>query len=219
MNKAHAWKRWPGGGALWLAVGAVFALASLLLWPVAPLLIEWQPSRAFTQPWRAFSAAFVHYSALHLAANLAGVVLTVALGAAASMPPRAALAWALAWPLTALGLLAQPVLLHYGGLSGVLHAGVAVVAVQLLWDGPAASRRLGAAVYAGLVVKIVTESPWSTTLTQPAGWNIAIAPGAHLSGLLAGTGMALLTNAAAAVSTDTQRRRQQRMRCTSAVVE
>ena len=43
----------------------------------------------------------------------------------------AALAWALAWPLTHLALLAEPALLRYGGLSGVLRAGAAVAAVAL----------------------------------------------------------------------------------------
>ena len=36
-----------------------------------------------------------------------------------------------AWPLTHLSLLARPEVMHYGGLSGVLHAGVAVAALGL----------------------------------------------------------------------------------------
>ena len=38
------------------------------------------------EPWRAFSAAAVHYSALHLLANLAGVALVGALGVVARVP-------------------------------------------------------------------------------------------------------------------------------------
>ena len=38
----------------------------------------------------------------------------------------------LARPLTQLGLLMRPDLLHYGGLSGVLHAGVAAAALWLV---------------------------------------------------------------------------------------
>ena len=69
----------------------------------------------------------MHFSELHLAANLAGCVLVAALGLTARVPTRCVVAWALAWPALHLGLWVQPALTHYGGLSGVLHAGVAVV--------------------------------------------------------------------------------------------
>ena len=42
--------------------------------------LDWQPALASSEPWRAWSAAIVHYSALHLAANLAGIALVAALG-------------------------------------------------------------------------------------------------------------------------------------------
>ena len=161
-------------------------LGALLGWLQPASRIDWQPALALGQPWRAFSAAFVHYSRLHLFANLAGLLLIGALGVAAQLPARAAVAWALAWPATQLGLLAQPALAHYGGLSGVLHAGVAVAALQMLLGDLVAQRRLGAIILAVLLAKIVNEAPWAATVTHPPGWDIAVAPGAHLSGSVAG---------------------------------
>ncbi|HEX6703309.1 MAG TPA: rhombosortase [Albitalea sp.] len=179
----------------WLALAAVLATGALAGTGIASEAIDWQPAWAAAQPWRAFSAVFVHYSHLHLAANLAGAVLVGALGRAARVPPRCALAWLAAWPLTQLGLLLQPQLRHYGGLSGVLHAGVAVVAVHLVSTGQA--RRIGVALLAGLVLKVLGESPWDGPLAHPAGWDIAVAPLAHASGLVAGLACALIAEAIA----------------------
>lgn len=149
--------------------------------------IDWQPALFPTEPWRAFSAIGVHYSLLHLAANLAGAAAVGALGVAARVPAAAALAWLLAWPLTQIGLLAEPALVHYGGLSGVLHAGVAAVAWHLLRH-PARRRErvVGALLLVGLVVKVALEAPWGPPMRPSATWGIATAPLAHATGLVAG---------------------------------
>ena len=170
----------------WAGLAALLCGGALLAWPVDRNLIDWQPALAWTQPWRAFSAVTVHYSALHLAANLAGAALVTALGIVASVPARNVWAWGAAWPLTQFGLLVQPALLHYGGLSGVLHAGVGVVAIHLLVRGATSQRRIGGAILAGLCLKVLSESPWGSPLRHAEGWDIAVAPLAHASGLLAG---------------------------------
>ncbi|MDP1533998.1 MAG: rhombosortase, partial [Rubrivivax sp.] len=149
-------------------------------------LWDWQPQRANSQPWRLFSAAFVHWSPLHLGANLIGTALVAALGWTARVPPALALAWLVAWPLTHLALLAQPTLMHYGGLSGLLHAGVAAVATWLLLRASGRPRWVGAALLAGLALKVGLEAPWAGPLMQAPGWDIAIAPLAHASGSAAG---------------------------------
>lgn len=170
----------------WAALALMLCVLALLAWPVERNLIDWQPALAWGQPWRGVSAVAVHYSALHLVANLTGAVLVAALGLVANVPGRCVWAWGVAWPLTQFGLLIQPALLHYGGLSGVLHAGVAVVAVHLLVRGATSQRRIGAAILAGLCLKVLSESPWGAPLRHPEGWDIAVAPLAHASGLLAG---------------------------------
>lgn len=198
----------PDGRAHWCLLAAVLVLPSLAVGNAAfaAAVLDWQPSLWRAQPWRWWSAAWVHLSDMHLQANLAGAVLVAALGVAARVPRRAALAWSLAWPLTHLGLLLQPELRHYGGLSGVLHAGVAVVAVSL-WQRHGAARGLAAAIAAVLAFKLLSETAWRDALIHPLGWDIAVAPLAHASGTLAG---ALLAVALV---------RQPRMRRTSDVVE
>jgi rhomboid family GlyGly-CTERM serine protease len=176
----------------WLGLCGLAAAGSLIGWWLPSAWLDWQPALAFTEPWRFLTAAFVHWSPLHLGANLAGAAVVAAFGQAAALPPRAALAWLLAWPLTHAALLAQPALAHYGGLSGVLHAGVAVAATGLVLQGRGRPRWIGAAVLAGLALKIVLERPWTGPLAHPAGWDIAVAPLAHAAGALAGTAAALL---------------------------
>ncbi len=173
-------------GATWAALAALLAAGSLLAFTLPAALLDWQPAIAAEEPWRALTAAFVHWSPLHLAANLGGVAVVAALGLAARLPLRCTVAWAVAWPLTQLGLLVQPALAHYGGLSGVLHAGVAVAALALVLGETGRRRGLGAAIGAGLVLKLLLEEPWGAPLRQGGGWDIATAPLAHATGALAG---------------------------------
>lgn len=188
---------WPRAGSMaWAAVGAALLLPALLVLalaePGAAAVLSWQPGRALAEPWRLWSAAWVHLSRMHLLANLAGGLLVVGLGLSARVEARAALAWALAWPLGHLALLLMPELQRYGGLSGVLHAGVAVIAVQLLRRHGRAERRVGLAIAVVLAFKLLSEAPWRGPLAYPAGWDIAVAPLAHSTGAVAGALLAWL---------------------------
>jgi rhomboid family GlyGly-CTERM serine protease len=176
----------------WWTLCGIAAAGALGGWLLPAPLIDWQPGLAAAEPWRWWTAAFVHWSPLHLGANLAGVAVLAAFGWAAALPARAAAAWALAWPLTQGTLLLQPALAHYGGLSGVLHAGVAVGATVLVLHRQGRARAIGALVAAGLLVKILLERPWAGPLAHPAGWDIAVAPLAHAGGALSGLVCALL---------------------------
>ena len=180
------------GPRAWVFVAAGFAGCALLGWPLAPASIDWQPALALRQPWRAFTAIGVHYSAAHLIGNLAGVALAGGFGVAAMVPARMAWAWLAAWPLTHLGLLVRPDLAHYGGLSGVVHAGVAIVIVFVLASGTRRQRLVGSAVAVGFCAKLLSEAPWGEVLRHPAGWDIAVAPIAHTTGALAGAVCAVL---------------------------
>lgn len=183
-HRAHRalWRHWVH----WAGLCAAAALGALAAQAIDPGLLDWQPALAAAEPWRAITAALVHLSPQHLAGNLAATAVVAALGLAAGCRRRAALAWALAWPLTQLGLLAQPALGAYGGLSGVLHAAVAVAAWQLLRGDRGTRRAIGAALALGLLAKLLLEAPWQGPLRQLPGWDIAIAPAAHASGALAG---------------------------------
>ena len=169
-----------------MAIGAVAA------WLVPTAMLDWQPATWATEPWRAFTAPFVHFSPQHLLANLAGCTVLAWFGSAARLPSRAALAWVMAWPLTQWGLLIEPALRHYGGLSGVLHAGVAVGVVELLMVRRGRERWIGLGIGLGLGLKLVLEHPLSAPTQRVDGWDIAIAPLAHLTGTLSGVLCALL---------------------------
>lgn len=175
----------------WAGLAAVLALGALLAWPWPPARLDWQPALFFAEPWRALSGALVHWSRLHLLANLLGCTVLAWLGQAAALPGRAVLAWALAWPLTQIALLLRPDLQQFGGLSGVLHAGVAICAVELL-ARRGREQGIGLALALGLALKLALERPLGPALRQMAGWDIAIAPLSHLSGAAAGTLSALL---------------------------
>jgi len=170
---------------LWLITASAFALLALLAWPFDNAALLWQPDK----PWRAFTAPFAHLSFLHLIANLTGCVVVGVLGQMAQCPPRMSGAWLLAWPLTQWGLLLRPDLIRYGGLSGLLHAGVAIIIVALLTRGGAQharERRIGLALFAGLLLKLWVDEPFGPAAQTREGWDMAIAPFAHLSGAFSG---------------------------------
>lgn len=144
----------------------------------------WTRDAAWSQPWRCWTTAWVHGSAPHLMGNLMGAVLVALLGVVARVPARFALAWAVAWPLTHLSLLIDPRLLAYGGLSGVLHAGVAVAAISLLPQP--ALRRLGWALLTGLLLKVCLEAPWRDALVASPTLGVTVAPLVHLAGVVWG---------------------------------
>lgn len=196
-------RRRRGVAPAWLGLAALLALFAALGWWLPHERLDWQPALALSQPWRMFSAVAVHYSVAHLAANLVGALLIGALGWAAKVSTPMVWAWAMAWPFTHLALLLQPTLGHYGGLSGVLHAGVAVVAAHLVWRGAGAQRRIGVVMACVLLAKVVAESPWGPPVFHsPLG--IMVAPLAHATGAVAG---ALCAVVCAALGAAESRRR------------
>jgi rhomboid family GlyGly-CTERM serine protease len=170
---------------VWLTLCAALAALSLLAWPLPRAALDWQPALAAAQPWRAVTAAFVHWTPIHLAANLAGCAVLALLGWRAALGPREAAAALIALPLTQLGLLLRPELLRYGGLSGELHALAAIAALALLVRG-GRERWTGAAILAGLIVKLGLEQPLGPVLRVTPGFDFSVAPFAHLSGALGG---------------------------------
>ncbi|MBN8494181.1 MAG: hypothetical protein J0M00_22430, partial [Burkholderiales bacterium] len=111
--------------------------------------------------------------------------LVAAYGWAARVPRWLAWAWCASWPLTHLALLAKPELLHYGGLSGVLHGGVAAVSLWLLLRGQGAQRTVGWMMLVGQSIKLLVEEPWGAVIHPPTELDVAVAPLAHATGSLA----------------------------------
>lgn len=179
-------------------------LAAVLAGPAGRALLDWQPARAWAEPWRWWSAALVHLSSLHLLLNLLAAALVAAYGWAARVNAAVTWAWVASMPFTHLALLAQPQLLHYGGLSGILHGGVAAVSVWLVVRGNGGERTVGWLMLIGQAVKLLLERSWDATLQTPPELDVMVAPLAHASGSVAG---ALLTLLALRLTRAAQRRR------------
>jgi rhomboid family GlyGly-CTERM serine protease len=178
-------------GWAWVGVAlAVFIPALVLGVPPDPATSPWAvlPAQGWsggTLP-RLLGAAWVHGSAQHQQLNLLGLALLAALGWAWRVPRSSALAWLLAWPVGHLMLLLDPRLAWYVGASGVLHAGLGVLVVQL-W---ARHRGLGAILALALGGKVLLDVAAGTPISTRVGLDIPIAPLAHLFGGLCGVAIA-----------------------------
>jgi len=146
------------------------------------LALDWQPALGLRETWRLWTSAWVHWSVAHLLVNAAGAAVVAFVGWRARLPAAAALGWLAAWPLTqafmaAVGAERLAVLMpHYGGLSGVLHAGAIVLGLSLAWpperaNAPARPRVTPApadngfsATHASAIEPSrITEGPWAMT--------------------------------------------------------
>ena len=152
-------KRLRSDGMAWvvlaalLCAGAVVVTAVSLAGGTVPLAspfaraLDWQPALGLRETWRLWTAAWVHWSLAHLAVNAAGAGVVAFVGWRARLSAAAALAWLIAWPLTqaflaTVGAERLAVLMpHYGGLSGVLHAGAIVLGLSLAWPAEVSRRR------------------------------------------------------------------------------
>lgn len=163
-------------------------------WPHPAADLVLRPDAGWHQPpWVWWTTAWLHGSTAHLWRNLAGTALLALLGWLIRPDRRTAIAWALAWPLTQVGMLWQPTLASYVGLSGVLHAGVAILGVQaLLAPHRHTLGWVGALLLAGLSAKILMENPWGHALVLSPASAINVAPWAHFSGSVAGVWMVTL---------------------------
>lgn len=174
----------------WPALCLLLAAGSLVAWRAgSPLRWEWwRADWAHVASW--WTAAFVHRSAAHGLANLLALGAVAVLGQALRVPRALTLALALAWPLSTLGLLAFPQIGRYAGLSGVLHAAVAVLVVHCALAR--ALRGWAVLLGAGLGLKLMAEAAWRQPLVFEPEWGFAVATAAHLSGAVAGAACALL---------------------------
>lgn len=180
---------WIGGCAGLAAVSVLVFLHDVLLGGAAAWAphLEWWAAEAWREPWRAWTAVVVHRDLAHLGANLAGCAVVAWFGWAGRLPVRAAWAACAAWPLTQLLLWAIPGLTRYAGLSGVLHAAVAVASVALIAEARGHQRGIGAMVWVGLLIKVLLEAPWAGAVQTLPGWDFPVAVAAHATGLISGT--------------------------------
>lgn len=174
------------GSRAWLLLCALHGVASMLLWWAhAPAVqaLTWYAELWPAQPWTLWTSAWVHLNTPHLIGNQLALGALTAAGWVLRPSLAAALAWALSWPLLQVSLLWWPQVSHAVGLSGLLHAGVAVLGLHLLLSpvGPKA-RPWGAVLLAGLVVKLLIERSWQHPLLNDPHTDMAVVQAAHLSG-------------------------------------
>ena len=187
----------------WLWMCGVHGVASMLLWWAGDTVnneMIWRAQEWTQRPWTLWTSAWVHPTTPQLIVNQIALGAMAALAWVIRPPWTCTLTWLLAWPLTQVSLLWWPQVGYAVGLSGPLHAGTMVLAVQLLGqvgEGKtmAKARRWGALVALGLGAKLLLEQGWSTPVSWDSANSISVVRAAHLSGALWG----LLLGAAACV--------------------
>jgi rhomboid family GlyGly-CTERM serine protease len=151
----------------------------------ATLFID-APSLWLTHPWTLWTAPLVHLSAAHALANSFAMAALLAIAALSGGKPllrRYLIGLLIAWPLSTLSLLLCPEVTSYVGLSGLVHAGIAMLGILLLQG----SRYMGLALLLGLAVKLWQEQAWVQPVVWSADWGFNVVVVAHLYG--AGVGL------------------------------
>lgn len=165
---------------------ALHGVASMLLWwardPAVQALI-WRAEQWPAQPWTLWTGSWVHLNTPHLIGNQLALGALAAAGWLLRPARSAALAWFLSWPLLQISLGLWPQIGYAVGLSGLLHAGVAVLGVQLLLDPTRrVPKRWGALLIAGLAAKLLLEQGWSQPVVWDPGSRMSVVQAAHLCG-------------------------------------
>lgn len=182
----------------WLVLCALHGVLSMLVWWAREGTVHaltWQADGWLSQPWTLWTSSWVHLNTPHLIGNQVALGALAALGWVVRPTLACGVAWLLAWPLLQLSLLLWPQIGYAVGLSGVLHAGAAVMSVQLLLKRIAVpkARRWGGLLALGLLVKLWLESAWAYPVVWDGGNDMSVVQAAHLAGVLWGAlfGLAL----------------------------
>jgi len=171
----------------WITLCGVLAVASVAAWaagPAAAPLLQWDRTLWLQQPWTLWTASLVHLSAAHLLGNLLTLGALAVLGSSLGAGQAATRALIVAWPLGTLALLAWPQVRQYSGMSGLIHAAVAV-----LWAHAVVHRRaypLSFVLFVGMGIKLLSEHAWLTPVSFDPSWGFNVVYAAHLSGTLVG---------------------------------
>lgn len=184
------------GSRIWLLLCATHGVASMLLWWAREGALDsltWQAHSWLQQPWTLWTSAWVHRNTPHLIINQ--VALGMLTGIAWILLPTrmASLAWLAAWPLLQLSLLWWPQIGHSAGLSGLLHAGAAIMAVELLLRRVQVdkARRWGLMLASGLGVKLLVAQAWLHPVIWDNSKEMSVVLAADLTGAAWGTALAL----------------------------
>ena len=183
---------WPLLCALLIAASAGLWLAGVAGY-VTPPHWMWSPEPGRAMPWTLWTAPLLHFLWPHLLGNALALAALAVLGATLCAPPRDALALLLAWPLGTFALQAWPQVGGFYGLSGVVHAAAAVVAVRAL--ATPSIRWLGLLLAGGLAIKLAIklaiERGWRLPVGFDGHWGFNVVLAAHFASAVAGAALAL----------------------------
>lgn len=187
---------------LWLSLCLWHAATSMLVWWMGDRLaaqLIWRADEWADRPWSLWTSAWVHMNTQHLISNQLAVGALAAMAWVLKPGLRASLAWLLTWPIIPLVLPYWPHIGYYAGLSGLIHAAVAVVGVYLLAGHAAVpmARRWGLLLWLGLLVKLLVERAWHWPVVWSDNLGLSVVQSAHLVGAVAGAVamLAMLTKA------------------------
>jgi len=176
----------PSRGS-WLWLCGLHAVLSLLLWWSPPAVndaLTWRAADWTVRPWTLWTSAWVHLNLPHLVGNVLAMGGVAAAGWVLRPDARSTLAWALAWPLTQVSLLFWPAVGYAVGLSGLMHAGVLLLAVQVALNRlPIRGARFWGWLLVGVVMsKVLLERGWSRPIVWDAESGLAVVQAAHTTG-------------------------------------
>jgi hypothetical protein len=178
----------------WLAICAVLGGgAAAVAWTqglaspfddLAGQPLAWRAASWASHPASLWTAAWVHTSLGSLAGNLLALAALAVVGAATGAGRAAAIALALAWPLTTLALLLWPDVTSYAGLGGPIYAAAAVLGVHIARRTPL--QPLAVLLFGGLGIKLAAERGWTQPVAFDPSWGFNVVYAAHLAGAIAG---------------------------------
>jgi hypothetical protein len=185
-------------GRDWLLLCTLHGVASMLGWWALESSVQglvWRVDDWPSRWWTWWTTAWVHTNTPQLITNQMALGVLTALAWRMRPDGWCALAWFLAWPLTYLSVAWWPQVGWVSGLSGVLHAAVAVMAVHLLLQRLPVpqGRRWGVLLALALLGKLLLEQAWSRPVVWDGANSMSVVQAAWLGGALAGTGLGLLT--------------------------
>lgn len=176
---------------LWLSLCVLHAVASMLVWWIGERLsgrLLWRATDWDERPWSLWTSAWVHINTQHLISNQLTVGALAAMVWVLKPGLRASLAWLLTWPVIPLVLPYWPHIGYYAGLSGLIHAAVAVIGVSLVAGQSQVpmARRWGLMLLGGLLVKLLFERGWHWPVVWSDNLGISVVQAAHLVGAVTG---------------------------------
>src|SRR5262245_9619741 len=177
------------------AVILVLLQAAGAAWPPLGPALEYRQSTLAAQPWRLFTAHWVHINWPHVLINAAGWFIVARLFAQELTPIRQLLVVLVAGVAISSGLMfGYPRIEWYRGFSGVLHglffAGATTWVVQTLArpDTRTLARLwLPSALALGGWVKVLMEQPGREATPYAAWLDASTVPQAHLLGAACGS--------------------------------